>query len=180
MGEEELRIASSAVKPYYASAYFRVSWGSIAYSMTFDYEDPLGYYDFVVQREDLLESELERLRANMQSFLDSEDVRVNGEPVRPEVVLVDIGFRGHPARPYIVFFIEMSVGLVRGMNTYENSYEPDVFEYDYSAYWFFPKSFRVVEADIDGLQSLGRSFIVVKGSRGDRAGGFERIRFLAG
>jgi len=177
MGEEELELASRMVKPIYASAYFYVSPDGIRYTLVFDYLDPGGYYRKVLGDEELRERELETIVGNMQGFLDKEEILVNGERVRAEVVLADIGFRGEPGRVYILFIIDIACRLKRGVNVYENSYEPEEFEYDYSAYWVFPHGVKIYEALLGGSTRVVGRVIVVSGFKGDLSPGYERIRF---
>jgi len=177
MGEEELELASKMVKPVYASAYFNVSLDGIRYTLVFDYIDPAGYYRRVLGDEELRERELETVADNMQGFLDEEEILVNGERVRAEVVLADIGFRGEPGRVYILFIIDIACRLRRGANIYENRYEPEEFEYDYSAYWIFPRGSKIHEALLGGSTKVVGNVVVVHGSKGDISPGYERIRF---
>ncbi|HWQ17385.1 MAG TPA: hypothetical protein VNL13_06105 [Sulfolobales archaeon] len=177
MGKEELEIASKMVKPIYAAAMFNVSRSGITYTLTFDYIDPMGYYREILGNEDLKREEIERLASNMQEYLDEEETTINGLPVRPEVIFTDIGFRGDLNRPFIVFLILIDAEVRRGVNVYENRYEPDIFEYDYSAYWVFPRSSRIIEVIIGGEVTIIDSIIIIRGSRGDTAPGYERIKF---
>jgi hypothetical protein len=67
--------------------------------------------------------------------------------------------------------------LERGLNIYENRYEREEFEYDYAAYWIFPRGTKIYEAILGGsIYVIGNS-IVVRGSRGDISPGYERIKF---
>ncbi len=177
MDKEELEVASKMVKPIYASAVFKVSRSSIIYMLVFDYIDPAGYYKRVVSSEDLEREELEKLANNMQRFLDEEDTMINGSPTRPEVMHVDIGFRGDQGRPFVSFIIYIDAEIRRGVNVYENRYEPDVFEYDYTAYWVFPKYSKILEVIMGGNIAIANNIIVIRGSKGDIASGYEKIRF---
>jgi len=176
-----LEEASREVTPVYAQGMFFVGLGYISYYLVFDYHDPLGYYDAVVRNPRLLEEEVNKLWANMQSFLDEEEVVVNGERVRPRVVMIDIGFRGTRKRPYIVFAIRFRAPVRPGRNVYENRYEPEVAEYDYVAYWIFPPGTKVVEVDMGGggeeWDVVGKNIVAIYGRKGRRTGGYEKIVF---
>jgi len=180
MGEEELEIASRMVKPIHASSFFNVTSKGIYYSMIFDYMDPLGYYRRIYGDRYLLGEELERLRSNMQGFLDDEEIIINGTERKARVSHVSIGFRGDPGRPYIVFIVTIDAKIRRGLNTYENHYEQDVFEYDYIAYWIFPRGSRILEAFMGGSIAIEDNIMIIRGSRGDIAPGSEYIRFELG
>ncbi len=177
MGREELEIASGMVKPIYASAIFSVSRSGIAYTLIFDYIDPAGYYREILGDEGLKTEEIERLGSNMQRYLDEEEIIINGSPARAEVVYIDIGFRGGHDKPFILFLILIDAEIRRGVNVYENRYEPEVFEYDYSAYWIFPRSSRIMEVVMSGEIAIKNNIVIIRGSRGDIASGYEKIRF---
>lgn len=177
MGEEELEIASKMVSPVYASAFFNVSLDGIKYVLIFDYIDPAGYYKRILGDENLLKRELELVTNNMQSFLDEEEILINGEKASAEVLLTDIGLRGEPSRAYILFIIEIRSRLKKGINIYENKYEREVFGYDYTAYWIFPRGAKIYEAMLGGSVDIIENIVVVKGSKGDISPGYERIKF---
>lgn len=177
MDKEELEIASRMVKPIHASAFFNITSKGIYYSMIFDYIDPLGYYRKIYDNRDLLAEEHERLRSNMQSFLDEEEIIINSIRRRARVSHVSIGFRGDPKRPYIIFIITIDARMRRGLNTYENHYEQDVFEYDYIAYWIFPRGSRILEVSMGGSIAIEDNILIIRGSRGDIAPGSEYIKF---
>ncbi len=176
-----LEEASKEVKPVYAQGLFFVGFGYISYYLVFDYHDPLGYYEAVVRDPRLFDSEVAKLWANMQGFLDEEEVVVNGERVRPRVVMIDIGFRGSKRRPFIVFAIRFRAPIKPGRNVYENRYEPEVPEYDYVAYWVFPPGTRVLEVDMGGggeeWDVVGKNIVAIYGRKGRKTGGYERIVF---
>jgi len=176
-----LEEASREVRPVYAQATFFVGLGYIAYYLIFDYVDPLGYYDAVLRNERLFDEEVGKLWANMQSFLDEEEVVVNGERVRPRVVMIDIGFRGSKKRPFIVFAIRFRAPVRPGLNVYENRYEPEVAEYDYAAYWIFPPGTKVLEVDMgsggESWDIVGKNIVAIYGRKGKRSGGYEKIVF---
>ncbi len=176
-----LEEASRQVEPIYAQGFFFVGIGYIAYYLVFDYHDPLGYYDAVLRDEKLFEQEIGKLWANMQSFLDEEEVVVNGVRVRPRVVLIDIGFRGSRKRPFIIFGIRFRAPIKPGLNVYENRYEPEVAEYDYVAYWIFPPGTRVLEVDMgrggEDWDVVGKNIVAIYGRKGRRTGGYEKIVF---
>ena len=176
-----LEEASKQIEPIYGQGLFFVGWNYIAYYLVFDYHDPLGYYDAILRNEKLFNDEIAKLWANMQSFLDEEEVIVNGVRVHPRVIMIDIGFRGSKRRPYIVFAIRFRAPIKPGRNVYENRYESEVAEYDYVAYWIFPPGSKVLEVDMgagnEEWDVVGKNIVVIYGYRGKRTGGYERIVF---
>lgn len=173
--------ASKHVKPVYAQGFFYVSLGYISYYLVFDYDDPYGYYSTIVRDEKLFNEEVSRLWANMQSFLDEEQVVVNSVRVRPRVVMIDIGFRGGRRRPTVVFCVRFRAPIKTGLNIYENRYEPEVVEYDYAAYWVFPPGSRIVKVDMgsgdEEWDIVGKNILAIYGFRGKKTGGYEYIEF---
>ncbi|MEM0198857.1 MAG: hypothetical protein QXX72_01055 [Desulfurococcaceae archaeon] len=169
-----------SLKPVYGLGLFFVrDTGLVEQVVIFDYYDELEEYKSIVKDPEKLENEKSMLATNMQHFLDQEDVRLNNEPTYPKVVDVEIGFRGDYKHPYIAFFIVFQGVLRKGLNVYEDRYEPETTEYDYRVYWFFPSRARVIRADLDVPYSLlnrGRilSFCVKTGTF---LRGYERIEF---
>ena len=179
--DEFLREASEAVTPVHAQGFFYVGYHYIAYYIVFDYIDPLGYYDTVLRDERLFEKETATLAANMQELVNRERVVVNSERVHPRVVLVDIGLRGRRDRVFIVFGLRFRAPLRPGRNVYENSYDSEVIEYNYEAYWVFPPGSRVLEVDMgpgnEDWDIVGGNVVAIYGRRGGRTGGYEKIVF---
>ncbi|MEM1645950.1 MAG: hypothetical protein QXL96_08830 [Ignisphaera sp.] len=176
-----LEEASKHVEPVYAQGFFYVSLGYISYYLVFDYNDPYGYYETVLRDEKLFNDEVSKLWANMQSFLDDEQVVVNNVKVKPRIVMIDIGFRGSKRRPTIVFCIRFKAPIKIGLNIYENRYEPEVVEYDYVAYWVFPPSSRILKVDMgsggEEWDIVSKNILVIYGYKGRKTGGYEYIEF---
>ena len=179
--DEFLREASEAVQPIHGQGFFYIGLGYIAYYLVFDYIDPLGYYDTVLRDERLYEEETLRLYYGMQELVDQEEVRVNGERVRPKVAMVDIGFRGRRDRVFIVFALRFRAPVRPGRNVYENRYEPEEIEYSYEAYWILPPGSKVLEVDMgtgsEDWDIVGGNVVAIYGRRGGRTGGYEKIVF---
>ena len=174
--------ACKHVEPIYAQGFFFVSLGYISYYLVFDYSDPYGYYDAVLRDRNAFNDEIGRLWANMQLFLDEEQVVVNGVRVFPKVVMIDIGFRGSRRRPYIAFCIRFKAPVRTGVNVYENRYEPEVAEYDYVAYWVFPPGSEILKVNIgqgdEEWDVVGKNVLAIYGFKGKRTGGYEYTEFL--
>jgi len=179
--DDWLREASEAVTPVHGQGFFYVGYGYIAYYLVFDYLDPMGYYDAVLRDSRLYEEETLRLYYGMQELVDREEVRVNGERVRPKVAMVDIGFRGRRDRVFIVFAFRFRAPTVPGKNVYENRYEPEEIEYGYEAYWVFPPGSKIHEVDMgpgsEDWDVVNDNVVAIYGRRGGRTGGYEKIVF---
>jgi len=153
--------------------------GLVEQVVIFKYYDHLEEYRSVVESEERLREERALLARNMQFYLDQEEVFINGERVYPRVVDVEIGFQGDYKHPYILFLIVFRGELRKGVNVYENRYEPEIAEYDYRVYWVFPQGAKVLSAQRGvPYRLLDKCRILVFDVKaGSRIGGYERIEF---
>lgn len=169
----------SEVEPVHAYGFFSVTSRLEVYQIVvFEYIDYDRYYASISSDVERVDRELEKLAINMQQYLDREEVVVNGERVRPRVVGVNLGFRGDPEEPYLVFFIFFKGRPRRGLNYYENVYEEEVAEYPFEAYWFFPPNAKVEEVECSGTSEImGENIVVIRVEEGERIAGYEKITF---
>lgn len=169
------------IKPIYGQGTFVVcSDGTITQEIIFDYIDSNTYYWNLLSDELKFNMELNKLMNNMQSFLDNEEVKINGKIVYPKVIGIDIGFRGSPETPYIAFYISFKGELRRGINYYENIYEPEVVEYDYCVTWIFTGGLKVIKANVGVAYDIiadGR-MLMFSMHKNSLTPGYERIEFL--
>lgn len=176
-----LEEAGRHVKPVYAQGFFYVSLGYISYYLIFDYTDPYEYYNTIIKNEKMFNDEITKLWANMQQFLDEENVVVNGFKVSPRVIMIDIGFRGNRKKPYIVFAIRFKAPTKTGVNIYENKYASEIIDYDYVAYWIFPPGSKILKVDMgqgdEEWSIVGKNILAIYGYKGKKTGGYEYIEF---
>lgn len=168
------------LKPEYALGIFFVrETGLVEQIVVFDYYDENEEYKSIISDRRKLEDEKALLAKNMQSFLDAEEVRINGKPVYPRVIDVDIGFRTSYKYPYITYLIVFHGELKRGVNVYEDTYEPEVAEYNYRVYWIFPSKSRILRADLGVPYTLldKARVLMFTVTAGTRIRGYERIEF---
>jgi len=166
------------VKPLYANAFFKLCKKEITYFLVFDYLDKAYYYKRIVSDREKLEEEIEKLQLNMQNFLNEEKVVVNSKRCRPVVRFVDIGFREYYKRPFIMFIISFETNIRKGHNFYENEYEPELAEYDYKAYWYFPLKSRITFVDMkEEYKVFNDRILVIYGKKGTKTSGYEFISF---
>lgn len=165
------------MRPIYAYGHFIVlPTGDFHQIVVYEYADAAEELASAV--ESRRDSELRLMRNNMQSFLDEEVVRINGVEVKPRVVLVNVGFRGSLKRPFIEFLIHFKGDLVEGINTYENIYNAEIAEYDYSVTWLFPPGFEVVEVDVGtDFKIEPPNVLKFRVEKGFKTPGYERICF---
>lgn len=167
------------MKPVFGYCYFTVDRsGQFTEVIIFEYVDEDQEFAEILSDNLRLREELTKVRENMQSFIDAEEVRVNGKRVRPRIIKTLAGIAGDPCRPYISFIIRFRGALKPGLNVYEDKYEEDVAEYDYMVTWVLPPGSRVVEAEFGFKYEVGPdnviSFSVPKGSS---TPGYEKILF---
>jgi len=170
----------SDMTPLYATGFFFVrESGLVEQLVIFNYYDPQGEYRSIVEDEKKLVEEKSLLVRNMQFYLDQEEVIINDERVYPRVVDVEIGFQGDFKYPYILFIIAFRGVFKEGLNIYEDKYEPEVAEYDYRVYWFFPPKARVLTAQLGvPYRLLDKCRILVfEVEKGTKISGYEKIEF---
>lgn len=147
-------------------------------TIVFEYFDPEGSYSTIIDDEEELEKELNRLAVVMQDFLDREEVILNGTRVRPLVKAVDIGLKEPPEEVFITYFIYFKGKPRNGLNYYENLYENEVAEYPITAYWVFPAGARIHNVQMSGDITLIRpNLLSVHLDEGERIYGYEKIEF---
>lgn len=170
---------SESVEPIHAYGFFSVSESlEVSQIVIYEYIDYNRYYASIARDIDRLNVELERLAADMQHYLDREEVVINGDRLRPKVVGANLGFRGDPEEPYLAFFIRFRGRPRKGLNYYENIYEEEVAEYPYEAYWFFPPNAKVEEVECSGVSEvIGGQIVIMKVEEGERVTGYEKIVF---
>lgn len=170
---------SEEVEPIHAYGFFTVSEAlEVNEIVVYEYIDYNRYYASVARDLDRLNRELEKLMSGMQHYLDSEEVVINGERVRPRVIGASLGFRGDPEEPYIVFFIQFRGRPRRGLNYYENIYEEEEAEYPYEAYWVFPSNAKVEDVECSGTSEIIEGRIVtIRVEEGEKVMGYEKITF---
>jgi len=171
---------SHEIKPLYGQGTFVVCEnGYITQEVVFDYIDEGLHYWNLLSHEDRLNEELNSIVDNMQSFIDEEVVKINGKRVFPKINGVDLGFRGLESRPYIKFYISFKGELRRGMNVYEDLYEPEYVEYDYTVTWIFTGNLKVLRAyfgvEYDVLAD--GKIIIFSMPKGSNTPGYEKIEF---
>ena len=165
--------------PVYAHGFFNVCRdGTVVQHIIFNYVDPGRKYSQIIKNLEKLKEELKIVSSNMQKFLDSEEVLINGVRVYPKVVATWIGFSGSEERPYIEFLIVFKGEFKEGINTYEDRYEPDIAEYDYCVTWVFPQGSRIVDVDVGfEYEVIGGNVLRFNVLEGSETPGYEKISF---
>ncbi|MGB9659969.1 MAG: hypothetical protein ACPLY9_05580 [Nitrososphaerales archaeon] len=167
------------VEPVHAHGFFWVSGeGIVNQTIIFDYYDDKGYYYSLLHKPDEYEKEMTKLFYSMQSFLHQEKILVNNVKSKPKVLTVSLDHRGFESLPCITFFIVFKSKIKVGSNRYENFYEKGIVEYDYEAYWVFPKRAKILEVESSiEYEIVAKNILIMRGRKGDKYSGYERIIF---
>jgi len=168
------------IEPIHAHSFFTIDLnGSFNQVLIFDYLDRDEYYYSLLKDEERYLDEMGRLLASMNSLLKDEVIKINERRVEAEALTINLDFRGSANYPTISFYIEFRGDLIYGeRNIYECIYDPGVAEYDYEAYWIFPRGSRVIDVESStSFEVFGERFLVMWARRGDKYSGYEKIVF---
>ncbi|NHI84361.1 MAG: hypothetical protein EAX81_08685 [Candidatus Thorarchaeota archaeon] len=169
---------SDMIEPVHADSFFSVSrTGEIHERLSYEYLDPEGYYRRVIADDDLLRLEVEKLATNMQCFLDTERVEINGIPVRSKVSYTDIFLKGSTDVISVVYLIDFGTEFQQKKNKIETWLEEEVAPYDFEIMWRFPKTTKLVEIDTLLEYEIYDDIITLWAFEGDNVGGYERMVF---
>ncbi|MEM3538663.1 MAG: hypothetical protein QW193_05180 [Nitrososphaerales archaeon] len=171
--------AKNKVKPIHAHGFFWVSReGMVNQTIIFDYYDDKGYYYSLLHKPYEYEKEMMKLFYSMQSFLDQEKILMNNIKCKPKVLTVSLDHRGFESLPCITFLITFKSRTKIGLNKYENFYEKGVVEYDYEAYWIFPKRTKILEVESTiEYEIVANKILIMRARKGDKYSGYEKIVF---
>jgi len=145
--------------------------------LTYEYEDPEGYYRSVLRDEDLLREEAEKLGSNMQYYLDKERVEINARKVKSVVNYVDIFTKGTTEVVSIVYLIDFAGHLNAGFNRIETWIEEETAPYDFEIIWRFPVGSQVTNVDTLLDYEIYGDKIVLWALDGQEVGGYELMEF---
>ena len=167
------------IEPIHAHGFFWVSReGIVNQTIVFDYYDDKGYYASLLHKPDEYEQEMIKLFYSMQNLLDQEKILMNNIKCKPKVLTVSLDHRGLENLPCITFLTSFKAKMRIGFNIYENFYEKGTVEYDYEAYWVFPKGTRILEVESSiEFEIVAKNILIMRARRGDRYSGYEKIVF---
>jgi hypothetical protein len=173
--EEEslLILVSEKVIPIYAKGYFTIARnGKGLFISTFYYYDKEGYYASLDKEK--IKEEKEKLKENMQYYLNQETLRINRRRVDEKVSEVEINLLS-VNYPMIDFYITFKARLKLGYNLYEDIYENEITEYPFEAIYVFPG--KILSAKIRGKVSIKDNIAIVKVKKGMKTGKREIFAF---
>ncbi|MCP8320794.1 MAG: hypothetical protein H3Z52_07630 [archaeon] len=170
---------ANEVEPIHAHGFFWVSReGIVNQTIIFDYYDGKGYYASLLHKPYEYEKEMIKLFYSMQNLLDQEKILMNNIKCKPKVLTVSLDHRGLENLPCITFLITFKGQIKIGLNTYENFYEKGIVEYDYEAYWVFPKRTKILEVESSvEYEMIAKNILIMRARREDRYSGYEKIVF---
>jgi hypothetical protein len=170
---------SEFVDPVHADSFFSVSkTGEIHERLNYEYSDPDGYYRRVVNNDDLLREEIEKLASNMQYYLDRERVEINNQRVKSHVEYVDIFLKGRSEVVSILFLIDFSgIFYHDEVNKIETWLEEEEAPYDFEIIWRFPIGTKIVEIDTLLDYEIYDDIVTLWAFSGQDVGGYERMEF---
>ncbi len=136
------------MKPIYSHGFFHVcEAGTLIQEIIFQYLDKDMVFWNALQGGGV-EEEINKLKENMQGFLEEERILINGKKSEPEVLAVFPGFLGSRRRPYVRYVIMYPAHFRKGINTYIDEYEPVMSDYPYGVIWVFPKGTELLEVEM--------------------------------
>ena len=152
--------------------------GEILQAVEYRYYEKKGYYRRILETMELLDREKKILLRGMENVLREERILVNGREafwkvLEPDILLLDYN------HPIIVFHVSIIFDIMEGRNIYEEYYEETDAEYNYTAYWFFPKCIQVLSVEASGQVKVSDNnrLIIIKVSKGEHVEGYESLLF---
>ncbi|BFH72562.1 hypothetical protein SJAV_05060 [Sulfurisphaera javensis] len=165
---------SENIKPIYARGFFNMNnLGETNQLVIFYYYDKDSYYASL--KKDEIKNELNKLKDNMQYYLDREIIKVNGKRVKAKVLFTRLGLLD-VTHPYVEFIIRFYGELNQGENLYEDIYEEEIAEYPYEAIWVLPG--KIISYSLSGRVKIKNNILFVKVKKGTKIKGNEKIVFF--
>lgn len=166
------------VQPLFASSVFSISPALEVYQLiTYDYHDPEGVYERILDDEEALQREVTIIHANMTEFLAAENVFINDKRVEQKILHVDIGLRGSPQIAYFQWVVYFQGTPRDGENTLASNVEEEEAEYDIEVLYLFPAGTQIIEVETPMEYEIRNSLLFVWCQKGDSVGGYEAVRF---
>ena len=164
--------------PLNAEADFYVSKNGISELLVYNYLDEKNVYQKLCASENY-DNEMNRIKDNMQFYLDQDTVLINHEEKRMKLSEVDLKFKdGLPEYPQLNFMILIRCTLKDGNNVIEFDMEDEIAPYDFLIKYHFPHGSKIVEVEsLLSFKIIDNNKIIMTAKKGDRVGGYEKIIF---
>jgi hypothetical protein len=163
--------------PLNADAEFYVSENGITELLVYNYLDGAHVYQDLCASENF-EEEIDRIKDNMQFYLNQDTVLINSEEKRMKLSEIELKFKdGVPRYPQLCFMIIIRCKLQKGTNVIEFYMEEEDAPYDFQITWHFPRRSAIIEVETLLSFELTNNKIVMTAKKGDPVGGYEKIVF---
>ena len=163
--------------PLNAEADFYVSKNGISELLVYNYLDEKYVYQRLCASENY-DTEMHKIKDNMQFYLDQDTVLVNYEEKRMKLSEVELKFKdGLPEYPQLNFMILIRCKLKEGNNAIEFYMQEEEAPYSFHITWHFPHGSEIIEVDTLLSFQINGSKIIMTAKKGDHVGGYEKIIF---
>ncbi|WP_287586475.1 hypothetical protein [Candidatus Borrarchaeum sp.] len=163
--------------PLNAEADFYVSEKGISELLVYNYLDEEYFYQKLCASEDY-DTEMSKIKDNMQFYLDQDKVLVNHEEKRMKLSEVELKFKdGLSEYPQLNFMILIRCKLKEGNNIIEFDMEDEIAPYDFLIKYHFPHGSEIVEVESLLSFKIIDNKLIMTAKKGDRVGGYEKIVF---
>lgn len=165
-------------KPIFVEAFFQISTQRIQQTLYFYYHDLSKNY-FHLQKTGASKGELEAVRANLQHWIDLDDLFINNQNIRMIIQETSLEFQGNnPENPYLIFNI-----LSQPFQFYEQKVneihlyaKPEKLPYPAISCWnTLTGSIISAESNSFSIISRNRTHLTFYLAKGEIIGGDERI-----
>lgn len=165
-------------KPIFAETYFRITPTKIHQTLYFYYNDPSKNY-FHLKNTGASEGELEAVQANLQYWIDQDDLFINKQKVRMIIQSSALEFqKKNPVLPFIIFkILSQSYKLsTKKLNEIHLYAQPEKLPYPAISCWKTSVGIiSSVESNSYSVVSHNRKHLTFYLAKGEIIGGDERI-----
>ncbi|MFX1576262.1 MAG: hypothetical protein ACFFCF_03710 [Promethearchaeota archaeon] len=166
------------VQPLFASSIFTISPELEVYQViNYDYRDPDGVYEKLLNDENALQTEIDKIHSNMADFLAAEKVYINEKQIEQKIIHVDIGLRGNPEIVYFQWVVHFKGIKLNEVNSLESDVEVERAEYDIEVLYLFPQNTRILDVKTPMDYEIRGPLLLVWAQKGDVVGGYEAVKF---
>ena len=164
--------------PISAHADFFVNEKGITEILVYRYFDPKRTYEKIAEDRFRKIFELEKIKENLQYYLDLDEILINQEKKRMKVKSVSINFQNNEMEcPSLIFTINVKCSVKKGINFIEFLMMEEIAEYPFTISWHFPSNSEIVEVESVLDFKIEKNKIHMQASQGSKVGGYERIVF---
>ncbi|MFX1520595.1 MAG: hypothetical protein ACFFCD_11825, partial [Promethearchaeota archaeon] len=124
------------------------------------------------------DEEMDKIKDNMQYFLDQDTILVNREEQRMKLREVELKFKdGLPEYPQLNFMIIIRCKLQKRTNVIEFYMQEEEAPYNFQIKWHFPHRSEIIKVETSLSFQVANNNIIMTAKKGDCVGGYEKIVF---